>query len=296
MSKPTALYFDCLGWQDDNIELIDKNFELTRQPFPDGGRSGEEVVFWPLGYHFIQGRYPDTRYLVMNTSFKPTLDSDQITIISNWNNPDMKRITATAEHTLGLILAIHRGIPAYHTEASWGMWNRTTRPAEKMLSEMHLCIWGAGRIGKMLHKMATPIFEKVTLVDTEGDAVVLLYCDVLAVTASVRDEDTQPIINKDKLKLLRRSAFVVNTARGELIDTEYLLTMLDLGELAGAALDVLPNEFEPGFTPMYSSVCEYARREDNLILTPHIGGSTISAWSATERAVIYEVIGRVGAK
>ena len=293
MSKATALYFDCLSWQEDNIELLTKYFDLTLQPFPDGGRSGVGIVFWPLGYDFLKARYPDTRYLVMNTSFKPTLDSDQITIISNWNNPDMKRITATAEHTLGLILAIHRGIPAYHTEASWGMWNRTTRPAEKMLSEMHLCIWGAGRIGKMLHKMATPLFEKITLIDTETDAKVLLYCDVLAVTASLREEDTQPIINKDKLRLLRPTAFVVNTARGELIDIEYLLTMLDLGELAGVALDVLPNEFEPGFTPMYSSACEYARREDNLILTPHIGGSTISAWRATERAVILDVMNRV---
>jgi phosphoglycerate dehydrogenase-like enzyme len=293
MSKATALYFDCLSWQEDNIELLTKYFDLTRQPFPNGGRTKVEIVFWPLGYHFLKARYPDTRYLVMNTSFKPTLDSDQITIISNWNNPDMKRITATAEHTLGLILAIHRGIPAYHTEASWGMWNRTTRPAEKMLSEMHLCIWGAGRIGKMLHKIATPIFEKVTLADTDTEAKILLYCDILAVTASIREEDIQPILDKDKLKLLRPTAFVVNTARGDLIDTEYLLTMLDLGELAGVALDVLPNEFEPGFTPMYSSVCEYARREDNLILTPHIGGSTISAWRATERAVILDVMNRV---
>jgi D-3-phosphoglycerate dehydrogenase len=298
MSKIAALYFNCLNWQPENIKIIEKYFDITLQLYPDGGRTGVEVVFWPVGYKFIQSRYPDVRYLVMNTSFKPTLDNDQITIISNWDSPEvLKRITATAEHTLGLILAIHRKIPAYNTEASWGMWDRRVRPPEKMLSEMQLCIWGAGRIGTMLSRMASPLFQKVTLIDIENTSHSLTKefqdCDVLAITASVRKEDTQPILNKARLRKLKNTAIIVNTARGELVDNEHLISMLEADELDGVALDVLPDEFEPGFSPMYSSMCEYARTSDNLILTPHIGGSTTSAWSATENAVILDLINRI---
>jgi D-3-phosphoglycerate dehydrogenase len=81
---------------------------------------------------------------------------------------------------------------------------------------------------------------------------------------------------------------VVNTARGELLDLDALLDRLEAGHVRAAALDTLDGEYQPGFLSRLaeSRVVQYARTHDNLILTPHIGGSTVDAWLETERFVI----------
>ena len=86
----------------------------------------------------------------------------------------------------------------------------------------------------------------------------------------------------------KQGSYFVNTARGELVDWDALLLNLKSGHIAGAALDVFEGEFIPGFQRSFKDhpVLKYAQTHDNLILTPHIGGSTIDAWRQTERHAI----------
>ena len=67
-----------------------------------------------------------------------------------------------------------------------------------------------------------------------------------------------------------------------------MLDLLESGHLGGAALDTIDGEYDPDFAEVFSrsAIREYAASHDNLILTPHIGGSTIDAWRETERRVI----------
>jgi D-3-phosphoglycerate dehydrogenase len=88
----------------------------------------------------------------------------------------------------------------------------------------------------------------------------------------------------------------VNTARGELLDLDALLDLLDSGHVRAAALDTLDGEYDADFSPRLekSRVAEYARTHDNLVLTPHIGGSTVDAWRETERFVIEKTARALG--
>ena len=81
-----------------------------------------------------------------------------------------------------------------------------------------------------------------------------------------------------------------------IIDWDSLLSALKSGRLAGAALDVFEGEFLPGFenTLPGHPVLEYARTHDNLILTPHIGGSTVDAWRLTESYAIDMALAAIG--
>ncbi|MEA2980756.1 MAG: D-3-phosphoglycerate dehydrogenase / 2-oxoglutarate reductase, partial [Alphaproteobacteria bacterium] len=96
---------------------------------------------------------------------------------------------------------------------------------------------------------------------------------------------------------LPRGAMVVNTARGELLDVEALLDLMASGHIAAAALDTIDGEYDPNFSKSFgeSRVAREARRRDNLVLTPHIGGSTLDAWFETERFVIEKAARVLGA-
>jgi D-3-phosphoglycerate dehydrogenase len=89
---------------------------------------------------------------------------------------------------------------------------------------------------------------------------------------------------------------VVNTARGELLDLDALLDLLESGHIHAAALDTIDGEYDPDFQTHFvkSRVATYARTHDNLVLTPHIGGSTLDAWSETERFVLEKAARALG--
>jgi phosphoglycerate dehydrogenase-like enzyme len=111
--------------------------------------------------------------------------------------------------------------------------------------------------------------------------------DVISLHA-VMSEANRHLFNAAVFARFKPGAFFVNTARGELVDSNALIEALDKGMLAGAALDVLDGEFEPGFEQRAHEhpLIRYAQRHKNLIITPHIAGSTKDAWSLTQRFVI----------
>jgi D-3-phosphoglycerate dehydrogenase len=98
------------------------------------------------------------------------------------------------------------------------------------------------------------------------------------------------------MEALPHGAMVINTARGELLDLDALLDLLESGHLQAAALDTIDGEYDPDFSAGFaaSRLANYARAHDNLVLTPHIGGSTIDAWSETERFVIEKAARTLG--
>lgn len=110
------------------------------------------------------------------------------------------------------------------------------------------------------------------------------------------EKETYKIFNKELFDKFKQGSFLINTSRAELVDEKAMLEALESGRLAVAAIDVFDGEFEMNHDEFLrkSPLLAYAKTRDNLLITPHIGGSTIDAWRLTERRVIdkiFEVLG-----
>jgi D-3-phosphoglycerate dehydrogenase len=120
-----------------------------------------------------------------------------------------------------------------------------------------------------------------------------LVSSVDIVTIHIPHEpETEGLFSKKIFTAFKKGSFLVNTARGELVDQDALFDCLNNGTLAGAAIDVLEGEFGAGFdtTIRKNPLWQYAQNNDNLIITPHIGGSTTDAWRLTEAHTIESIL------
>jgi len=160
---------------------------------------------------------------------------------------------------------------------------------------------GYGRIGRKVGDIARAMKMEVAFYDPHVaggmDSIMALArrSDVLSIHAPANSE-TRNLVSRSVLGALPQGAIVVNTARGELLELDALLDLLESGHLFAAALDTLPGEYDPEFAGSFRSsrVVQYAVQHDNLILTPHIGGSTVDAWRETERFVIHKACRALG--
>ena len=311
-AKPVAVYYRILQYQPENIVRLEQEFDIRvlRDPSELSGplMRDVEVMFAPLGYRLdatVIDACPRLRVIASNTTGHPHIDvayarSRGIYVACLKFAPEfLKLITPTAELTWGLMIALTRNIVPAHRSALGGQWNRRPFGAPSMLSSMSLGIIGHGRLGSMVARYARAFGMKATYYDpfVESSHEGAERCDTLeelvecsdVVTIHVpHEKDTEQLVNRKVLQHFRRRSYLINTARGEVLDWSAMLEALESGHLAGAACDVFEGEFDPGFSAAYSvhPVLEYARTHDNLLLTPHIGGSTIDAWRLTESHTI----------
>lgn len=314
MGRYTALYYRILGYQAENLALLDHVFDVRSLPDPrsdtDATLCDVEVLFAPLGFMVDAARMdrcPRLRAVVSNTTGVPHIDIDTarrrgVAVCALHDEQAfLDTITPTAEHTIGLLMAAWRRLPAAHAAASAGAWDRRPWGAPRMLSRMRLGLVGHGRLGRKVAAIARAIGMDVAYYDPsvpggmESLLALAARSDVLSLHAPAKAE-TRGLVSRKVLEALPRGAVVVNTARGELLDLDAVLDLLESGHLAAAALDTLDGEYDPEFsrTLADSRVARYARTHDNLVLTPHIGGSTVDAWRETERFVIEKACRALG--
>lgn len=186
---------------------------------------------------------------------------------------------AAAEHTLALILALAKDLHRLPASVSQGNW----RPAAHLLhdiTDLSLGLVGFGPIGQEVARLARLLgmkvavthqsWQKKTALDSQDvvrtDMQTLLnYSTILSLHCPLLPETTK-LIGARELASLPRGALLVNTARGGLIDECALLDALNSGHLGGAALDVMTEEPPAADHPL--------RTHPNVILTPHVAGST----------------------
>lgn len=185
-----------------------------------------------------------------------------------------------ADHALSLILALNRRIVWLDRELKAGAWVRHGRATGEILHtkieplrEQTLGIIGLGRIGKLVAERARPFGLTILVHDpyidpaTAPDYVTLVELNDLLARADIvtlhcpLTPETRGLINAERLSLMKPSAYLVNTARGPIIDLDALVVTLQAGGLAGAGLDVVDPEPLPEDSPLY--------KMDNVILTPH---------------------------
>jgi len=203
----------------------------------------------------------------------------------------LRSIPATAELTWGLLLALVRHIPVAFQSVCRGNSDRNAFLGHDLCGK-NLGIVGLGRIGEKVARygrcfgMTVHAWEPRPrnwpegLVKHPSLERLLEVADVLTLHAPLKPE-TEHMIATKELALLPNNAVLINTSRGELVDSQALLHALELGQLAGAALDTLPGEREENNRARLALI-EYARGHSNLLLTPHTGGATVESMASTE--------------
>ena len=191
----------------------------------------------------------------------------------------------TADMTMALILAVPRrlsmGINMMAQDA-WTGWSPTSLLGHRV-SGKRLGIIGMGRIGRAVAKRARAFGLEVhyhnrkrlhASIEQEHEATfwesldqMLARMDIISVNCP-HTPATYHLLSARRLRLLKPTAYIVNTARGEVIDENALTRMLVKGELAGAGLDVF--EHEPSVNPKL-------RELENVVLLPHMGSATIES-------------------
>lgn len=196
------------------------------------------------------------------------------------NAPESNSVAA-AEHTLALALALFRNVPQAHRSLAEGRWDRAKFKGSELYGKT-LGVIGFGRIGQLVAKRAQGFEMEVVAFDkfvsaerfrelgVEGAESVeeLLGRADLVTLHTPKTPETTGMINAATIAAMKDGARLVNCARGELVDLDALTAGLESGKLAGAALDVFPEE---PFTehPVFSRA--------DVVVTPHLGASTAEA-------------------
>jgi len=195
-------------------------------------------------------------------------------------NAPTSNIISAAELTVGHILSLARHIPAAHGALAQGQWKRSKYTGVE-LYEKTIGIIGLGRIGALITARMQAFGTNVVAYDpyiTSARAqqlgVTLLSLDELLAQSDFitihmpKTPETTGMISTDQFALMKSTAFIVNVARGGLIDEDALYAALKSNRIAGAGLDVFVNE-PPKDSPLLAL--------ENVIVTPHLGASTDEA-------------------
>jgi len=198
-------------------------------------------------------------------------------------NAPYSNTRSVAELIIGLCVMLIRRIPDKNSAAHRGQWLKDAKGSFELRGKT-LGIIGYGNIGSQVSIMAEAMGMQVLYYDTatklpHGNAKQIRDLRELLELSSIvtlhvpSDSTTRNMINAETLKHLRKGSILLNYSRGDVIDLEAVREHLDNGSLSGAAVDVFPDEPEKR-GDAFSSVLQNL---PNVILTPHIGGSTEEA-------------------
>ena len=207
-------------------------------------------------------------------------------------NAPESNVVSAAEHTIGLLVALARNIPQAHAALVEGRWERAQWGGVE-LAEKTLGILGFGRIGQQVARRGVGLQMRVVAYDpfvaadrfrelgVEQDTLdgVLARADFLTLHLPANDE-TRGVINAKSIAKMKDGVRIVNAARGDLVDDGALIEALESGKVAGAALDVFPEE--PYTGPLLQA--------PNLIVTPHLAASTDEAQDRAGVIVAEQVV------
>ena len=201
---------------------------------------------------------------------------------------------SVAEHVFALLLSLARKIPGADKSTKGGGWERKKYHGFELLGKT-LGILGLGKIGFRVALRAKAFGMRILAYDaylsstslqvTESGAVltpfdkVLSEADFLTVHLPLTPE-TRSMLNRDAFRKMKKTAFLVNTSRGEVLVEADLAEALKQGEISAAALDVREKE-PPGESPLHAL--------ENVILTPHTAGLTFEAQEKVVDAVAEDV-------
>lgn len=250
---------------------------------------------------------PHLRIIVTNTTGLDHVDLEEaarrnIRIVSLRGETDfLNTVTATAELTLALLLALVRRVPAAVAHARDGGWDRYPFKGVDLAGKTAGVV-GFGRVGRMVGRLLVAFGMRVLAAGRDSDTRppepgvtwrplqdLLPASDVVTLHVDL-NPGTRRMFGEREFGMMKPGAWFVNTARGELIDETSLLAALESGHLAGSALDVVADSYGSAWS---SPLQVYAATHDNLIVTPHIGGFTVESLEKTEIFLTERLLARL---
>ena len=224
-----------------------------------------------------------------------TIDVEAATAkgIAVMNAPDGNTLAA-AEHAISLLFALARHIPRADAGMKAGEWPKAGLTGFE-LEGKKLGVIGLGRIGGTVARKAQGIGMEVAAHDpflpasaAGKGSVPLKTLDELLAWADIvtlhipRTKETTNLLSEERMRAMKKGAYIINAARGGLVDEAALLRLLDEGHIAGAALDTFATEPLQSDSPL--------RKHPKLILTPHLGASTSEAQQAVSTILARQII------
>lgn len=230
------------------------------------------------------------------------LDKMNISFFSLNDCPEcIKSISSTAELAWLLLLSISRNIKAsikrVVDEKSW--INTDIRGFQ--LRGKKIGLIGYGRLGKFMAKYASAFGMKVLAYDV-NDSVFDKYCTPVTMETLLKESDyislhaklnssNRYLIGKREIDQMKKGVFIINTARGELLDSSAVLDGVKSGKVMGVGLDVTLHEYGSTLLPN-DPLVNFSLSDDRVLITPHIGGSTYEAHSVVFEALASCIVNR----
>ena len=203
----------------------------------------------------------------------------------------LETIRATPEHTFGLILALLRNYRGAFSHVESGGWDRDLFRGEELYGQ-RVGIVGLGRVGFRVASYCEAFGASVSYVDARdvnaesnwsrlAGVQQLIEASRIIVLCASYVNGGAALLGQPEVALLR-GHYLVNTARGELVDEVALLAAIDADQLAGVATDVISHETGANQLERWNA----AAIKRNVIITPHIGGATFTAMARTENFIV----------
>lgn len=200
-----------------------------------------------------------------------------------------------ADHAIALTLSVLRGTALLDRSVRAGTWDYTVARPLRRLSTLTFGVIGCGAIGTATARRARALSMRVVGVDVRADRCgserviepveldeLLASSDVVSLHASL-DERSRHLIDEKALATMKSTTYLVNTARGALVDSAALVAALDAGQIAGAALDVLETEPPAGLDAALVG-------HPKTVLTPHAAWYSEESFTALKTEVAREAV------
>ncbi len=291
--------------------LSEEGLEILR-------KAGLEVVYKPgLSVEELKKEIAEARALIIRSGTKVTkeiiesaknlkvigragtgLDNVDVAVATEkgivvMNVPGGNTLSA-AEHTLALLFSLARKIPQANATVKAGLWDRKKFMGMELNGKV-LGIIGLGRIGNIVAERALCLRMKVLAYDpfvspehAKEKGIDLVSLDELLARSDFvtihtpLTKETYHLLNRERLAKMKKGAYLINCARGGIVDEEALYEAIISGHLAGAALDVFEKEPVPPDHPLL--------KLENVIVTPHLGASTVEAQKVVAVEIAQQVV------
>jgi len=290
----------------ENIKVKKKIYFIKKKKLNNKNIQEVQAIYTRFKYNLNKeflSKFKKLKYILTNVTGLDKIDlvylkKKKIKVYSLKNKTKfLKTISSTAEFTFGLILSLIRKIPLAHESTLLMKKNRYQFIGE-CLRKKTLGIVGLGRNGKLISKYAKAFEMKIIYYDikkTKKNFVNLKklfkISDIISINIEY-NEKTLKLINWDLLKNLKKGSFLVNTSRAEILDQKSLIKALNKNILSGIALDFL-EEKNNQYTNESLKLINLAKKNKNIIITPHIGGATRSSFISTEKFIFQNFINNI---
>jgi len=206
----------------------------------------------------------------------------------------LKGVSGTAELTIGLMLSLLRKIPQGFESVKEGKWNPGSFRGNEV-SKKKIGVVGCGRLGAKVSRVAVALDMDVFSYDPYISRFptgvkqinslneLLSMVDILTLHIPLSSE-TKHLISIKEVELMKTGVVIINTSRGSIISTKPLLGGLKKGKIKSAAIDVMENEHS--IKKCGHELIDYANKNDNLLITPHIGGATYESVEKTDLFIL----------